>query len=51
MPYALASLPGELYAGLRDGSIYGSYDSGEGWKRLTLSGDPLTSILSMACVG
>jgi len=50
MPYALASLSGRLYAGLSDGTIYVSYDAGEGWKRLTLSGDPLTSILSMACV-
>src|SRR5260221_4679020 len=38
-PYALASAPGELYAGLGDGRIYPSYDGGETWRQLALRGE------------
>lgn len=49
-PYALVSAPGQLYAGLNDGRIYVSHDLGDSWQSLTLTGDPLPSILALACV-
>ncbi len=50
MPYALASFPGQLYAGLSNGQIYFSADAGDNWQVLTLNGDPLPSVLALACV-
>jgi photosystem II stability/assembly factor-like uncharacterized protein len=47
MVYALAMLPGRLFAGLRDGRIYLSQDSGEAWDQLRLVGDRLTGIKAM----
>ncbi len=49
-PYALASTPCKLYAGLADGSIYASEDGGDSWRKLSLRGEALPRILSMACV-
>ena len=50
MPYALVSVPGQLYAGLSDGRLYMSHDLGDSWQQLTVSGDTLPSILALACV-
>ena len=50
MPYALASVPGSLYAGLRDGRLYVSHDAGDTWQALTLRGDRLPSVLALAYV-
>jgi BNR/Asp-box repeat len=49
-PYALVSVPGQLYAGLNDGRSYVSHDLGDSWQSLTLTGDQLPSILALACV-
>ncbi|HLQ29393.1 MAG TPA: YCF48-related protein [Ktedonobacteraceae bacterium] len=49
-PYALASTPGQLYAGLGDGSLYVSHDAGDSWQQMTLGGDPVSRILAIACV-
>ena len=49
-PYALVSVPGQLYAGLNDGRIYVSPDLGDSWQSLTLTGDPVQSILALAYV-
>src|SRR5260370_12967126 len=49
-PYALASAPGALYAGLGDGRIYGSYDGGDTWRPLALRGEGLPSVSAMVCV-
>ncbi len=49
-PYALASAPGELYAGLGDGRIYASYDGGDTWRQLALRGEGLPSVSAMVCV-
>lgn len=50
MPYALASLPGQFYAGLSDGRLYASYDLGDSWQQLRTSGDALPHILALACI-
>jgi photosystem II stability/assembly factor-like uncharacterized protein len=48
MPYALAfDAGGSLVAGLADGSVFTSPDRGDGWARLTLSGDPPERILAL----
>jgi photosystem II stability/assembly factor-like uncharacterized protein len=47
MPYALASSQGQLFAGLSDGHIYMSHDSGDTWQPLILNGDPLSSIVAL----
>jgi photosystem II stability/assembly factor-like uncharacterized protein len=39
MVYALASGPGWLFAGLIDGEIYASRDSGDSWNRLPMGAD------------
>ena len=50
-PYALVSAPGQLIAGLNDGRIYASYDLGDSWRSLTLTGESLPSILALSYVG
>ncbi len=50
LPYALASIPGQLYAGLSNGGIYASYDGGDNWKQLALRGEALPNITAMACI-
>ena len=50
-PYALVSAPGQLIAGLNDGRIYASYDLGDSWQSLTLTGESLPSILALSYVG
>lgn len=51
-PYALACLPGWLFAGLGDGRIYFSRDDGqvpfERWQLLAPLGEPLPSVLALA---
>jgi len=49
-PYALASAPGHLFAGLADGRIYLSKDKGDSWQLLKLTGEALTGIQAIACV-
>ncbi len=49
-PYALVSAPGQLFAGLNDGSIYVSHDLGDSWQLLTLTGESLSSVLALAYV-
>ncbi len=50
LPYALASAPGELYAGLGDGRLYASRDRGDTWRQLELSGDTLPRVQALACL-
>ena len=50
MPYALANLPGQLYAGLANGRIYASHDAGDTWQPLTLTGETLPGVVALACV-
>ncbi|MDQ3890394.1 MAG: hypothetical protein M3312_07555 [Actinomycetota bacterium] len=50
MPYALHVGDGRLFAGLADGGIYSSADSGESWNRLSLRGDRLRSILALTSI-
>jgi hypothetical protein len=47
MVYALASGPGRLFAGLIDGEIYTSEDSGESWNRLRIGADRLPGITAL----
>jgi hypothetical protein len=49
MVYALAAVPGSLFAGLRDGRLYLSEDGGEAWQPLAVSGDPVPAIHALAC--
>ncbi len=49
-PYALAIVPGQLYAGLGDGRIYTSRDAGDSWQQLVLHGERLPSVSALACV-
>jgi hypothetical protein len=49
-PYALASVQGQLFAGLSNGHIYVSHDRGDSWQSLTLTGDALPGILALAYV-
>ena len=48
MPYALAFVGRTLYAGLRDGRLFASDDSGASWQPLVLRGAPLTGITAIA---
>lgn len=48
MPYALAFADGFLAAGLADGSIYASADTGDSWQQVRLAGDPPERILALA---
>lgn len=50
LPYAMAIAPGQFYAGLGDGRLYASYDLGDSWQQLRVSGDALPRILALACV-
>jgi hypothetical protein len=47
MPYALAFVGGELFAGLSDGRMYGSADGGDTWRPFKVHGERLTSILAL----
>ncbi len=47
--YALASAPGQLYAGLGDGRIYASEDGGDNWHLLALRGEALPGVLALVC--
>ena len=47
MVYALAALPGRLFAGLINGEIYSSDDLGDSWNRLQVNGDPLPGITAL----
>ncbi len=47
MPYALLALPGALFAGLRDGRIYVSWDGGDTWEALPVRGDSLAGLLAL----
>ena len=48
MPYALAFADGLLLAGLADGTIYASRDSGDSWEHVPLSGESPERILAFA---
>jgi photosystem II stability/assembly factor-like uncharacterized protein len=48
MVYVLLSTPEGLFAGLGDGRIYLSRDSGDSWRPLALQGDKLSSVRAMA---
>jgi len=49
-PDALAHSGEALYAGLSDGRIFASYDTGDTWQPVALVGDPLTSIRALAAI-
>lgn len=49
LPYALAAVPGALFAGLGDGGLYASGDKGDTWQKLTLQGEPLTGVRALVC--
>ena len=49
MPYALACVPGWLFAGLGDGRIYVSRDGGDTWRAMGLRGDRLAHVRALAC--
>ena len=49
MIYALATAPGHLFAGLRDGRLYVSRDGGDSWEGLALTGEALSHIHALAC--
>jgi hypothetical protein len=42
---------GRVFAGLADGQIWESGDRGETWRSCALSGDPLTELHALVCVG
>jgi photosystem II stability/assembly factor-like uncharacterized protein len=44
MPYALVAADGRLFAGLADGQIWESVDSGDTWRGCALRGEPLTRL-------
>jgi photosystem II stability/assembly factor-like uncharacterized protein len=44
MPYALVAAGGRLFAGLSDGQLWESGDSGDSWRAAALRGDPLTRL-------
>ncbi len=48
MPYALLALRERLFAGLADGRLYLSEDTGDTWRELALIGDPVTRIVALA---
>src|SRR5919204_4368609 len=48
MPYALLAAQDCLFAGLADGQLWESRDRGESWRRCTLQGDRLDSLLALA---
>lgn len=48
MPYALAAVPGGLYAALRDGRLWLSENAGDTWRELP--GDPLPAAVALAVV-
>ena len=48
MPYALAFADGLLLAGLADGTIYASRDSGDSWEHVPLDGESPERILAFA---
>jgi len=48
MPYALAFADGLLLAGLADGTIYASRDSGDSWEQGPLNGESPERILAFA---
>jgi hypothetical protein len=41
MPYALVASDDRLFAGLADGRLWSSSDSGESWNAVRLQGDSL----------
>jgi hypothetical protein len=47
MVYALVSGPGRLFAGLIDGEIYSSDDSGDSWNRLRIGEGRLQGITAL----
>jgi photosystem II stability/assembly factor-like uncharacterized protein len=49
MPYAMAHSSDALYAGLSDGRIYESRDSGERWEPLQFTGNQLPGIMALVC--
>jgi photosystem II stability/assembly factor-like uncharacterized protein len=50
MPYALVMAGAELCAGLSDGRVYASADSGDSWEQLALRGDVPRRIVALASV-
>jgi photosystem II stability/assembly factor-like uncharacterized protein len=46
--YALAAVPGWVFAGLGDGRLYASNDAGENWRQLAVSGDPIASVQALS---
>jgi photosystem II stability/assembly factor-like uncharacterized protein len=48
MPYALAIVGDQLYAGLADGRLYASADAGDSWRPISLRGDAVPHILALA---
>jgi hypothetical protein len=51
MPYALVTVGGRVFAGLRDGQLWESADRGERWRRCALGGDPLGGLQALAWAG
>jgi photosystem II stability/assembly factor-like uncharacterized protein len=51
MPYALVAVDGRLFAGLRNGDIWGSGDRGDSWRPCPLAGRLPTQLLALAAAG
>jgi hypothetical protein len=49
MPYALVAADGRLFAGLADGQLWESNDSGETWHACVLRGESVASIRALDC--
>jgi hypothetical protein len=47
MPYALLANDGRLFAGLADGQLWESRDSGDTWTSMELRGDPLDRLVAL----
>jgi photosystem II stability/assembly factor-like uncharacterized protein len=48
MPYALLATDGRLFAGLANGQLWESRDSGDSWTAMRLQGDTLAAVLALA---
>ncbi|HEX7073039.1 MAG TPA: hypothetical protein VF226_03280 [Hyphomicrobiaceae bacterium] len=50
MPRALATVPGQVFAGFDDGQIYVSRNGGDNWRALAIDGDRPSRIEALAAV-
>ena len=48
MPYALLATDGRLFAGLANGQLWESRDSGDSWTAMRLQGETLAAVLALA---